>query len=111
MVVLPVVVADFAQDPGGSTDGDDIGGDVLGDHGSCANDAVITDCHSRNHDDAGTEPAVLADVDGEVVLVAVFTQFWQDGVPSRGEGDVGPHHCVVADVNVGVIDNCQVKVA
>ena len=75
---------DFADDFAGSSHRDDITRDVLCDDGSCADDNVIADGHARRHDDASAEPAVLADMHGEVVLVSLSAKIGIDRMTEPG---------------------------
>lgn len=89
MVVLPVVVADFAQDPGGSTDGDDIGGDVLGHHATRADHDVVVDRYLWADGDVTADPDVITNRDRDAVLVARVAGGRVDRVTGHQEIDLG----------------------
>ena len=52
------------------TAGEGVGGDVLGHHAACADDAAITDGDTGADDDTCAQPAVVADGDGAGVAQA-----------------------------------------
>ena len=110
-VVLIVVFDDLPEDSAGVADGDAAFGDVFGYYTSGSDYGVVADRYSGDDYDSGSDPAVSADRNGGIVLIALFTQFGQDGMTGGSDRYIGTEHGVIAYVNVGIIYHGQVEVS
>jgi len=65
-----VGLGDGAHHAAGNAAGEGIGGDILGHHAACADDAAIANGDAGADDDTCSQPAVVADGDGAGVAQA-----------------------------------------
>ena len=49
-------------------------------------------------------------MDGDIVLISAFSEFWQNRMPGRRHSDIGAEHGIVIHVDVRVVDQGQVKI-
>ena len=52
---------DLAQGPRGVANSQDVRQKILGDHGSCTDDGVLTNRDARAHDDTAAKPNIVTD--------------------------------------------------
>ena len=110
MVEFPVAFAELALHAARYAKGQHACGDVARHDAACADDRVVTDRDAGHDDDACAEPDVLADADGQVVLIAFLAQLRCQRMVRRRERDVRPDHRVVADEDLAVVDGREVVV-
>lgn len=110
VVVDAVALADFVRHAARDAIRHDVCGDVLVDHAARTDDQIVTDGDARQNDRRRADPHVPAHVDGQIVLVGALAQTWQDRVGVRDEHDIRRDHRVVADIDVLVINEGDVRV-
>ena len=79
-----VGLGDGTHHAAGHTAGEGIGGDVLGHHAACADDAAIADGNTGTDDDTCSQPAVVADGDGAGVAQAYPLTLAVEHLPPLG---------------------------
>lgn len=100
----------LSQDPSGVADGDDIARQILRYDTARADDGIVSDGDTRENDDARTDPAVLPDVNGRIVLVALLSQFGEDRVSRGRKRNIRTEERGVTDINVRVIYKGEIKI-
>ena len=88
-----------------------IGRNILCYNTASADDYIVSNLYPGKDDCAGTNPAVFADRNRHVVLIAFFPQGREDGVPCRSDDDPRPKHSVVSNIDVGIVHKVRLKFA
>ena len=109
-IKLLIVLPDLTHDPAGIADGDHPRGDIVGHHGACADDRVVSDGHAGHDEGTCADPTVVADAYRGVVLETSRPELGVDGMAGGGDCDVGGEKGVVTHVDVGVVHHGQIEV-
>ena len=114
-----VGLGDGTHHAAGHTAGKGVGGDILGHHAACADDAAVADGDAGADDDTCPQPAVVADGDGAgVAQVYPLTLTIQHLPPLGGDhgmnggndGDIRAEVAVVPDGHGGIVLHSEVEV-
>jgi len=114
-----VGLGDGAHHAAGNAAGEGIGGDILGHHAACADDAAIANGDTGADDDTCPQPAVVADGDGAGVAqvypltltIQHLPPFGGDhGVNGGDDGDIRAEVAVVPDGHGGIVLHGEVEV-
>ena len=101
---------DLAQGPRGVANSQDVRQKILGDHGSCTDDGVLTNRHARAHDDTATEPNIVTDRNRLSSLKLVASGAGLDRMDWRQQLDIRTNLHVVADRDLGNVQRDQTEV-
>ena len=66
-------------------------GRSLGHDASCTYNYIVADGNSRENDGAGAYPAISADMNGHVILIRLFSELRQNGMPAVATVTFGPN--------------------
>ena len=110
-VVLPVVLADFPQDPTGVAHRNDIRRNILCNHAASADHDVVADGDAGHDHGAGANPAVTSNVYGEIILISFLPGLRTDRMTCSRNRYIGAEHGIVPYINVSIIYQRQVKLA
>ena len=114
-----VGLGDGAHHAAGHTAGKGVGGDILGHHAACADDAAIADGDAGADDDTCSQPTVVADGDGAGVAQANPLPLTVEHLPPLGgnhgmnggnDGDIRAEVAVVPDGHGSVVLHGEVEV-
>lgn len=102
--IFSVVVADLSKNTAWISNCHHIGGDILGDHGACADHAVVADGDAGHDLHAGADSNISPHANGQIIHIPQFPQAGVDWMPGCGKHRAGTDHAVVSDINVCIID-------
>lgn len=105
-----VALSDLSQNFAGVADRDDVAWDVFGHHTARADRDIVADGYARNNLHAAADPDVVADGDGECVLETQVSPFDVHRMACGVDADVGPDENVVANCDLGLIQDNQINV-
>ena len=91
-------------------DGNYISGDVLRDHAACADHGVITDGNTRQDDGSSPDPAVAADADRVVDLIALLPQRRIRGMRPGSQDHMRAKHGSISHIDMGIIHNSEAEI-
>jgi hypothetical protein len=104
------VFADGPEYTTGIPDCDDIAGNILSHNTPGTDDRIIANGYTRQYYRVRADPNVIADAYRYIELCHSFTLFRLNGVSGSGQGDIGAEHNVIANKDMGVVDQRQIKV-
>ena len=102
--IFSVMGADLTKNTTWISNCHHVRGDILGDHGACADHAVVTDGDAGHDLNARADPNISPHADGQIIHIPQFPQAGVDRVPGCGKYRAGTDHAVISDINVGIID-------
>lgn len=101
---LTVIGGDGTDDAGGDPGHHGAGRDMGANDSTGCDNRTLADGDAGQDRDIGSEPGAVLDGDDGRELGAGHPQLGIEGVPGRGQGDVGPEEDAVADADLCVVD-------
>ena len=71
---------------------------------------IIPDRHARHDNHTGSEPAVLADMYRQIILICLFTQLRQQWMIGGRQHDVRSEHRMISHIDMRIIHTGQPKI-
>lgn len=98
------------EDAAGVAGGDDVGGDVAGDHAAGSDGGVVADGDTGEDGYVCADPHVVAHGDGSGVFESGVAEVYFEGMPGSVESAVGGYEYVVAECDRGFVKYDEVEV-